>query len=213
MIHLGDSIYLFSKNRTKPCTGYTFCYRIPDTPGYYIDEKVDSFYTGNGPMEVDWITASTFRENPRTLILLGYNKMWMFYYFEGTKFFSGKHNVLYFDTFTQKEAVTFKNNSSIFISDEKNNKNDGLLYELKLPVILEEEVSLESNLLDSNKVEIENLIIDNTLQINFALIEDCSWHWQAFNEAGQRLQFRGNETLKKGSHTQKINSEKWTSGK
>lgn len=212
MIHIGDSIYLFSKNRTRPFTGFTYCYRVPDAPGYYIAEKVDSFYTGNGPMEVDWITASTFRENPRTLILLGYNKMWMFYYFEGTKFFSGKHNVLYFDTFTQKEAVTFKNNTSVYISDEKNNKKDGLLYELELPKILEENTGIKTEGVDSNKVMISKLLISDSLTIEFELHDDYNWHWQAFNQAGQRLQFRGDKLLKRGNQKVKINSKKWTEG-
>lgn len=212
MIHIGDSIYLFTKNRTRPFNGYTYCYKLPDLPGYYIAEKVDSFFTGNGPMEVDWITGASFRENPRTLVLLGYNKMWMFYYFEGRKFFSGKHNVLYFNTFTQKEALTFKNNNTIFISDEHNTSKDGMLYELKLPDVFEEPISAEIASSDSSKATIESLIVDTEIELKFNLDKDCEFQWQAFSAEGQRMHFQTPTEIKKEILGLKIGLEKWNSG-
>lgn len=213
MIHIGDSIYLFTKNRTRPFTGYTYCYKIPDTPGYYIAEKVDSFYTGNGPKEVDWITASTFRENPRTLILLGYNKMWMFYYFEGTKFFSGKHNVLYFNTFTQKEAITFKNQNTLFLSDEKNNRNDGLLYELDLPDILAKNTNISLVENQSKMVQIKNTVAEFNFDLHVELKGDSTWLWQVYNEQGQRMHHQDEAPLKVGSHNLNIDLKNWNPGK
>lgn len=212
MIHIGDSIYLFTKNRTKPFSGFTYCYKIPDTPGYYIAEKVDSFYTGNGPKEVDWITASTFRENPRTLILLGYNKMWMFYYFKGTKFFSGKHNILYFNTFTQKEAISFKNSNSLYLSDEKNNSKDGLLYELILPKILPENIPDTSYSDIDVNVELEDRKVSKKIKLEIETKSDGDWHWQAFNMQGQRMHFQESSLLQAGNHELEINLKKWTSG-
>lgn len=213
MIHIGDSIYLFTKNRTKPFSGYTYCYKIPDLPGYYIAEKVDSFYSGNGPKEVDWITASTFRENPRTLVLLGYNKMWMFYYFKGTKFFSGKHNVLYFNTFTQKEAITFKNDNTLFLSDEKNTRDDGLLYELKLPEILAKNIGIVTIESDSIPIRVENSVATKNFNLQIEHDDDAQWLWQAYNSFGQRMYFQEKRILPKGSHDIKISLLNWKVGR
>lgn len=210
MIHIGDSIYLFTKNRTKPFSGFTYCYKIPDSPGYYIAEKVDSFYTGNGPKEVDWITASTFREKPRTLILLGYNKMWMFYYFKGTKFFSGKHNILYFNTFTQKEAISFKNSNSLYLSDEKNNSKDGLLYELFLPNVLVPDEDFQT--ISIPNFEIVSSTVSSNIDFELKLNKDCWVYWQIFNKAGQRMSFRQKFLLKKGTENFTINTENLKSG-
>ncbi|HYC86843.1 MAG TPA: hypothetical protein VEB86_16540, partial [Chryseosolibacter sp.] len=50
MIALGSELYLFSKNRTEPFTGYTKIYRLPQTPGEHVATPVDSIYLGSGPM-------------------------------------------------------------------------------------------------------------------------------------------------------------------
>lgn len=210
MVHIGDSIYLFTKNRTRPFSGYTYCYRIPDYPGNYVAEKVDSFYTGNGPMEVDWIAGAAYRSEPKTLLLLGYNKLWMFYYFEGTKFFSAKHNILYFDTFTQKEAIAFKEGDKVYLTDEKNNKNDGLLYELTLPNILHDVDALISS---NDSIVVKDKKFKNKLKLEIYSKVGGHLSWEVFNTKGQRLHFEESEKIEKGRNEIKIDTQDWKAGK
>lgn len=215
MIHFDNYIYLFSKNRTKPFIGYTYCYRLPDNPGFYTAEKVDSFYTGNGPMEVDWITAADFNPDTRTLVLLGYNKLWMFYNIEGSHFFSGKHNVLYFNTFTQKESIAFKNNRQVYLTDEKNSKEDGLLYILDLPSTLNTpENTLTSGLdsADGVKISLQDSIIKSEIRLSIYSPLAGICNWEAFAENGQRMHFAKFSIVKTGSNDYIIDTEKWDAG-
>lgn len=215
MMHLGDSIYLFTKNRTRPFNGYTYCYRIPDTPGEYLAEKIDSFSTGNGPKEAFWVAGAAYRKNPKTLVLLGYNKLWMFYNFEGTNFFSGKHNVLYFNTFTQKEAVTFFNQNEVLLTDEKNSKDDGNLYKLTLPEILylKTEYSDSTSIPSLNTVELKDHKVQKSISLNINCVKNSSVIWEAYSKTGQRLYFGEFYGLEAGENKLKINCSEWKSGK
>ncbi len=52
MVWYANNLWLFSKNRTDPFTGFATIYKLPAMPGTYVAEKVDSFYLGNGPREL-----------------------------------------------------------------------------------------------------------------------------------------------------------------
>ena len=186
MIHIGDSIYLFTKNRTKPFNGYTYCYRLPDTPGDYLAEKIDSFSTGNGEKEAYWVAGASYRDNPKTLLLLGYNKVWMFYYFKGNHFFKGKHSVLYFDNFSQKEAISFMKGNKALYSEEKNTKKDGNLYKLFLPELL---YRPDLNLIQSkcDSVYISDHIDNDKIILHLNCTNNSNTLWEAFGKNGQRL--------------------------
>lgn len=212
MVHIGDSLYLFSKNRTSPFDGYTYCYRLPDVAGDYVAAKVDSFKTGEGVKESYWIAAADFRENPRTLLLLGYDKVWMFYYFKGTRFFSGKHNVLYFNNFTQKESISFYEGNKALISDEKNNKNDGRLYYIELPEILMDEEAPPQDTSQASAVKAGPRYFRDSLSVELNLIEKSTILWEAFNTKGQRLHYGKLGKVEAGPHQFILDTYEWTPG-
>jgi hypothetical protein len=211
MIHIGDSIYLFTKNRTRPFNGFTYCYRIPDTPGEYLATKVDSFSTGNGPKEAFWISGAAYRHNPRTLLLLGYNKLWMFYYFEGNKFFSGKHSVIYFNTFTQKEAIAFKTGNEVFLTDEKNSSDDGNLYKLILPELMQNNKSINDS--TATHIHISDTKVSERLSVEIRAKGEVEVLWEAFSKNGQRLYSGKLGVTKLGKSTFEINVNEWKKGK
>lgn len=123
MIHSGDSLYLFSKNTsTSSNTGFTKCYRLPDAPGNYVAELIDSFYTNQQ------VTSADISDNDSAFILLCYQSVYIFTNFSGHHFFSVTPEHYSFITLTQKEAVLYKNNHLLYISDERFFGTGGNLY-------------------------------------------------------------------------------------
>lgn len=118
MICFNGSIYLFSKNRTEPFNGYTKMYKLPQAPGTYVAELIDSIYLGPEPMITSWVTGADISPDKKKLVLLGHQKLWLFTCFQGDDFFSGEMTELSFPSLTQKEGVSFIDNNSLYITDE-----------------------------------------------------------------------------------------------
>jgi hypothetical protein len=133
MVHLNNSLYLFSKNRSKPFTGYTKVYKLPTEPGKYVAELVDSVNLGPGHVLQTWVTSASLSPDKKILALLSHDKVWLFYCFKGDKFFSGKKKIIELNNFSQKEAICFITNKELYLTDElTKNVLGGNLYHLKL---------------------------------------------------------------------------------
>lgn len=117
MVALGDSLYLFSKNRTDPFDGFTRSYRLPQAPGSYTAELIDSFYCGQGSMIQYWVTAAALSPNGEHLVLLSSDKCWMFSCFSGSDFFGGSNVEIGF-SLSQKEAISWRDDQVAYITDE-----------------------------------------------------------------------------------------------
>lgn len=118
IVYLDSSLYLFSKNRTVPFTGYTYLYKIPSVAGTYTATLIDSFRTGVGFKEQFWITAADLSPDGKRLALLSSDKMFVFTEFTGDRFFDGKAKLIDFNSFTQKEALVFLNEDEFYVTDE-----------------------------------------------------------------------------------------------
>lgn len=119
MIWFNNHLYLFSKNRTNPFTGFTKVYKLPDRAGSYTAESVDSIYLGPAPMITSWVTSADISPDKKKLALLGHDKVWLFTCFEDDRFSSGtKQTLAISGTITQKEAICFVNNDQLYITDE-----------------------------------------------------------------------------------------------
>lgn len=118
MIWYQDSLYLFSKNRTSPFDGYTRLYKLPDAAGTYSLSPVDSFYTGPGPKETFWITGADISPSAKQLMLLSYDKVWLFSCFSGSDFFGGNVQQLGLSALGQYEGIKFIDETIVYISNE-----------------------------------------------------------------------------------------------
>jgi len=118
MACFGNSIYLFSKNKTKPFTGYTKVYKLPNTPGDYEAQLMDSVFLGAENMYQSWVTAAAMSPDNKTLALLTSNRVILFSCFKDDKFFRGKMKTIELNNFSQKEGLCFINNTELYISDE-----------------------------------------------------------------------------------------------
>ncbi len=131
-IYFRDSLYLFSKNHSKPYNGYTKMYRLPATEGDYVAELVDSFKTGN-TMPTSFITSAAISPNGKQLALLSSDRVFLFSNWQGANFFKGDLRLIKLGTVSQKEAICFATNWTLWIGDERTAKLvGGNIYSLDL---------------------------------------------------------------------------------
>lgn len=121
-------LYLFTKNRTKPFDGYTNLYRMEDYASNQKAELVSRFSTCLAGKYQCWITGAAMSPDRTKLALLGSNKIWVFKNWESDDFFSGDLQEIDLGLITQKEAITFENDSTVIIADEEYMGIGGNLY-------------------------------------------------------------------------------------
>jgi len=122
MFYFNDFLYLFTKNRTNPYNGYTYLFKIPTIPGNYSALLLDSFKIGEGGFkEMWWITSASITPDHKKIALLSSGQMFIFSDFTDDNFLKGKMKQVDLNSFSQKEAIVFFNNTDFYITDEYNN--------------------------------------------------------------------------------------------
>jgi len=171
MFWFGDSLYLFSKNRTEPYDGKCYMYTIPAKGGTYILSPVDSFLFPAQDYRLGWITAADISPDGKMIALLSSHKMHLFKGdFSEIRFFQGVYEEVDFNHLSQKEAIVFKKDGSgVFITDEENQIGPNLYeYNFATQAINTPEVKVKkkvfSNAIDfsGNPNEIEVYVYDFT---------------------------------------------------
>jgi hypothetical protein len=128
--HYNDSLYLFTKSRVKGDFGKTSLYKIPATQGQHTAQFISSFTTCNDlPC---WITSADISDDGKKVVLLNHQSVWLFTNYKSDNFFSGNTTELPLDYISQKEGICFKNDNTLYITDEKSHTKGGNLYEFKL---------------------------------------------------------------------------------
>ncbi|QNM84648.1 hypothetical protein H9W90_10615 [Polaribacter pectinis] len=125
-----ESLYLFTKSRVKGNYGKTTMYKIPAKKGEYVAEIVGEFENCSS-LEC-WITSADISEDGKKVALLSQKNVLIFTDFNGDNFLSGKVQKIEMKHRSQKEGITFKDNNTLLITDEKAHGAGGNLYELKL---------------------------------------------------------------------------------
>ena len=118
LIAYKDSIFIFTKNRTKPYSRYTYIYAIPNKAGKHIAVLKDSIYLAHTHKFHSWITSATRNPKKDLVILLSHKKAWLI------KSFRNKNNRVLIKSrisgiYSQKEAIAFDLEENIWISNEK----------------------------------------------------------------------------------------------
>ncbi|NJB71110.1 hypothetical protein GGR42_001572 [Saonia flava] len=129
--HQNDSLYIITKNRTKPFDGKALIYKIPASPGSYKAEFISSFVPC-----LDWkncqVTSADISSNGKKIAILSYGKLWIFSDFTFPDFTKGKMEMIDLETSNQLESVCFKDNNTLLLSDEKKGPTGRNLYFYKL---------------------------------------------------------------------------------
>lgn len=173
------TIYLFSKNRTSPFTGYTYLYSVPTLSGDYELSVEDSIWLGEKPKEMNSVTGAALSPDGRCLILLGYNKLWTFQDFWGEDFFSGYASTFHFDSFSQREAISFLNDTTLLISDEKNALGGQNLYLLNIS-----EIRNELKVLREKEIEIKDRIFKKKIEFTLNISVKNPVYYSLINSNG-----------------------------
>lgn len=148
MIVIHDSVFLFSKNRTNPFSGYTHLHTIPASPGTHTTILLDSFYTGQGLNQLFWVTGASISHDHKKLILLSYDKAWMFYPLNLNDFFNSQLYTLQFNSISQKEGIYLTDDFKIWLTDEYYSlfQNGGTLMQGDLSKLINQTVQTQNNL-------------------------------------------------------------------
>ncbi|MFI2742939.1 hypothetical protein ACG2LH_09385 [Zhouia sp. PK063] len=131
LFYFKGNLYLLTKNRSSDFDGTTFVYQFPAQPGTYKAKRITSYKTCSN-YHACQVTSAALSPDQKTLVLLGYQKLWVFTNFKGNDFFNGDMRTIAFNHYSQKEAVTFINASELYIIDERDHQVGGHLYKIDI---------------------------------------------------------------------------------
>ena len=108
-----DSLFLISKNRSKPWNGVASIYGLPSKKGAYIAKKVNELPLGNGGWRQHAVTAAD--KSNEKLFILTYSYL---IEFNETDHGLVQFNQYTFNEFTQKEALVVFSEKLIVVAAE-----------------------------------------------------------------------------------------------
>lgn len=123
--------YLFTKNRSKDFDGTAFIYKILNAPGFQKATKIGELKTCDNYNHCV-LTSATISPDGKKVALLSHDKIILLQNFKEDLFHTGSQTEIHLDHFSQKEAIVFKDNTTLLITDEKTNKIGGKVYEWRL---------------------------------------------------------------------------------
>lgn len=130
-IELDDAFYLFTKNRSKNFDGTCLIYKVENKAGKQEAKLMGSFISCSNYNHCA-ITAAAISPNGEKVALLTHDQLILFTNFKSDDFLSGTRSSVSLNHFSQKEAITFIDNSTVLIADEKEKKAGGSVYKFKL---------------------------------------------------------------------------------
>lgn len=130
-IYFKKYLYLFSKNRRRVTDQKVRVYRVPANPGTYKAEFLQSFpLCGSDKKCV--ITAAAINEKNDKIALLTHDTVFLVSGFNSESLFDGNIQKIDLGHYSQKEGICFKNDTILYIVDEREKTRGGYLYQLKL---------------------------------------------------------------------------------
>lgn len=130
LLYKDGSLYIFTKSRVKGNYGETSLYKIPAVKGRYTAKYVSSFEACSDFH--CWITSAAISSDGKKVVLLNHQSVYVFTNFTGDNFMSGDVKEFPLEHVSQKESVAFKDNNTLFIADERDRLEGGMLYEFSL---------------------------------------------------------------------------------
>ncbi len=159
MFYFNNSLYFFSKfylsSVNDPNYGYVRMYKLSNlTPNtaqnrhtaQYVGRKYIGISTTdlNGDEQANGATGAAISPDGTRMAIIGIQVVSIFTNFSGDDFFGGTMTQLAFNLKSQKEAVVFKDNDNLYITDENwNNATTGWLRTLNIaPYLPQNSVSV-----------------------------------------------------------------------
>ncbi|WP_127018689.1 hypothetical protein [Flagellimonas beolgyonensis] len=131
MIHWQDHLYIFTKNRTRPYSGQTLVYRIPDEEGSYVAEFLGALFLCEDQNHCS-VTSADISPDGKTIALLSYGKLFLLNSASPSNISEAKVRTIELHQMTQIESVCFLDNKTVIIADEQNRFGGRKLYKFQL---------------------------------------------------------------------------------
>lgn len=130
LLYKNGFLYILTKSRVKGNYGETSLYKIPAIEGDHTAKYISSFETCNDLH--CWITSAAISSDEKKVVLLNHQAVFVFTNFTNDNFMSGEVKELSLGHVSQKESITFKDENTLYIADEKDHLEGGKLYEFSL---------------------------------------------------------------------------------
>ncbi len=128
--HFNDSLYIFTKSRVKHHYGTTHLYKIPARKGDHIAELIGTFDSCKDMS--CWVTSADISSSGKRVALLTQKSFFIFTNFTSDHFLDGTFKQYDFKGGSQKESICFKDENTVYITDERAHGDGGNLYAYKL---------------------------------------------------------------------------------
>jgi hypothetical protein len=127
-----DSLFMFTKDRSNPITGYTKMYVIPALPGEHTARLKSTFYLGSTNASAR-VTAADLHLESEKMVLLVRERLVIFSDYPGNRFFEGRITEFPFKVLPgQAEAIVFSDPFTLFMTEEGGGGIGGNVYKIDL---------------------------------------------------------------------------------
>lgn len=126
-----SAFYLFTKNRSKGFDGSFFVYKVPNKEGHFKAEKI-AVLKGCSKYKGCAITGAAFNHNTKQLALISHNYIYLLPFLNDNSFRQEQLIIKYLGHNSQKESITFKTDTELWIADEKDKTSGGKVYSFNL---------------------------------------------------------------------------------
>jgi len=182
LVFVHGSLFIFTKNRTNPFSGYSIIHEIPPVAGTYQTRIVDSILIGEGAREMNQITGADISPDGKRMVLMSYDKMIILHEFPYRDFAGGRIEKVEFANLSQKESVAFLNDSVILIADEKSVLGGGNIYSYNLSPHIKTNSEIRRN-----EVNIPVKAFGDTLLVELNTEVRGKVYYEFFNNDGIRV--------------------------
>lgn len=129
--HWQGYLYIFTKNRTRPYSGMTLAYRVPDIKGNYEAEFLGEFLLCTNQDNCS-VTGADISDNRKKIALIGYGFVYLLSEFDLNDLSNPTVTTIDLRYPTQIEAVCFLNENTLLIADEQSKTKGRNLYSFSL---------------------------------------------------------------------------------
>ena len=133
LVYKDGEFLVFTRHRDKGFDGMTNVYVLPAESGEFVAKKITSLKTCDDSRDCQ-ITAADIHHSTGRIALLSYNKIWLLDGLESERPEMIRSRKIKLQHYTQKESLTFLDDNTLLIADERAAGKGPFLYRLELDV-------------------------------------------------------------------------------
>ena len=130
-IEMNGAFYLFTKNRSKNFDGTCLIYKVENREGSQEAKLMGSFTTCDNYNHCA-VTSAAISPDGTKMVVLCQDKIILFDDWDNADLLSANRTTINLNHFSQKEAVTFLDDSTLLIADERDKTTGGNMYKFTL---------------------------------------------------------------------------------